>query len=115
MHHEQAGFNIVLVLLNFMFVLASGSATAQVIILPLLMACAPPGTELGSMTVTIPRAVADCTGLERTVPVAYMVSLFISFGVSLAWFFLRGQVWIWMLQDFLSVFVCVLFVRVCLC
>ena len=107
----QAGFNIVLVLLNAMFVLASGSAAAQILVTPCIVALLPPTTPLGAMRVTIPFSAAEVTGLAEEMPLTHLVGGLLAFGASLSWFFLRGSPWIWLLQDVLSVMICVLFVR----
>lgn len=94
-----------------MFVLASASALASVLLVPCLSTLFPPGSPLRQIDVKIPATVAEIAGVEREVPLVPLLGVLAALSASVTWFLLRGKPWVWLLQDTLSVFVCILFVR----
>jgi len=106
----RAGFNIVLLLLNVVFVFASAAANAQIAIGPLLSCLAPPAFSSYTFDVPCLASIDDITA-PGTLHLATVLGAITSFSVSLFWFTHRHAPWMWLLQDSLSVAICLLFVR----
>ena len=106
----RAGFNIVLLLLNVVFVFASAAANAQIAIGPLLSSLAPPAFSSYTFDVPCLASIDDITA-PGTLHLASVLGAVTSFSVSLFWFTHRHAPWMWLLQDCLSVAICLLFVR----
>ena len=129
----QAGLNVVVLLINVVFIGATTTATSQILLSPLFAHVCP--SYLHHKTVPVPilslrgedaktaqtieRSVdksdsyqaqsspEDDSGIEVPKLLAYVSAL----AISTTWFFMRKQEWMWLLQDALSANVCILFVR----
>ena len=98
----QAGFDIVILLLVCVFVVASSTSISQGFVLPTLLHIAP--ARLHRVVLPMGRTI----GLVPLLPTAaYAFSLCIS----CFWFFHRRSPWAWALQDALSASICLLFLR----
>ena len=108
----KAGFNVVLVLLNCVFLIAATSAVSTVMLRPFLLNMKP-NLDTTSYTVRIPKFLRPLLdGLESfELPPSQLLSMILSFIFALCWFTNRKGAWMWLLQDVLSMSVCLLFVR----
>lgn len=132
----QAGFDGVILVINVLFIFATATATAQVLLVPSLVACSSPSIRgatvglpawlasalsLGGAPSSTPSsevdndtaggATANTVGEGASVPLLPLLGTVLAFALSISWFLLRKQPWMWLLQDALSMMVCVLFVR----
>ena len=103
----------VVLLLNVVFIFATATATATVVLTPAVSALMPPALASAPVRLPLCGVPADLPlgSGEWDLPLASLVGTCASFGISLCWFALRTAPWAWLLQDGLSVTVCLLFVR----
>ena len=104
----RAGFNVVLLLLNCLFLLASSSATASVAIHPLVVWRNPSLATRYFVLPFLPNPERPSEPL--TVSYSHALAFACAFGIALSWFLRRREPWMWLLQDMLSMSVCILFV-----
>jgi len=110
----RAGFNIVLVLLNAMFVFASSTATGQLLIVPALTTALEAVGPRGSAASYV--SVPFCADLDNLcspgrLSVVMLVGGGLALSASVGWFLHRHDEWMWLLQDAFSMAICCLFVR----
>ena len=99
----QAGItSLILLGINLLYVLATASASASLLFLPLVARCLP---TLSRRLLRVP------SWLGGVLPMGEAVALLLALATSATWFLRRRHAWMWLLQDVLSVCVCVMFVR----
>ncbi|KOO26815.1 signal peptide peptidase-like 2b [Chrysochromulina tobinii] len=126
--------SVLLFLINLAFILVSAAASAEVFLLPLLMTLCPSDLQEASIrlsraavTSAAPDAASACAETAvpaeatRTAPPAAedsealqllpLVSSLTALAISISWFIYRKEPWMWLVQDGLSMAVCILFVR----
>ena len=106
----RAGYNIVLLLLNILFVLATSTAVSTLVAIDAVAAALP--RRLADASVYVP----CCADLDQPLrasrlPLPHLLGGACALSLSLSWFAIRHDPWAWLLQDGLSVCICVLFVR----
>ena len=108
----KAGFNVVLVLLNRVFSSPRRPQSQPSCSAPFLLNMKP-NLDTTSYTVRIPKFLRPLLdGLESfELPPSQLLSMILSFIFALCWFTNRKGAWMWLLQDVLSMSVCLLFVR----
>lgn len=126
--------SVLLFLINLAFILVTATASAEVFLLPLLMTLCPNDLQEASIrlsraavTSAAPDAASACAETAvpaeatRTAPPAAedsealqllpLVSSLTALAISISWFIYRKEPWMWLVQDGLSMAVCILFVR----
>ena len=126
--------SVLLFLINLAFILVTATASAEVFLLPLLMTLCPSDLQEASIrlsraavTSAAPDAASACAETAvpaeatRTAPPAaedseamqllHLVSSLTALAISISWFIYRKEPWMWLVQDGLSMAVCILFVR----
>lgn len=126
--------SVLLFLINLAFILVTAAATAEVFLLPLLITLCPSDLQEASIrlsraavTSAAPDAASACAETAvpaeatRTAPPAAedsealqllpLVSSLTALAISISWFIYRKEPWMWLVQDGLSMAVCILFVR----
>ena len=109
----QAGItSIILVLVNLLYVLAAGIASASVAFLP-VVGCLWP--SLSAKVVRLPACIGEAMAAGQDggtyLTLLEAASMLLGLLTSTVWFIHRRMPWMWLLQDGLSVCVCVMFVR----
>ena len=99
----------VITLINIAFILGTAGATSTLFTTPLTTTILP--SRLGSTPIPLPCCIQSLLGVSADLPLSSLLGLTIAFSLSIYWYLHKTLPWVWLLQDGLSISLCLLFVR----